>query len=49
MSLVDNVEHQLHLSETRVRGLERRVQSLEANAGIVKDASASVENTALAY
>ena len=48
-SLVTNVEHQLQLSETRVRRLERRVQSLEAKAGVAEDASASVENTALAY
>jgi len=47
-SLVINVEHQLNLSETRVRSLERRLQALEAKAGI-EDVSASPETTALAY
>lgn len=47
-SLVVNVEHQLNTSEARVRNLERRLQTLEAKAG-VGDASAEANKTALAY
>ena len=43
-SLVTNIEHQLNAYETRMRSLERRLQSIEANAG-VDTASASAENT----
>jgi len=47
-SLVTNVEHQLNVSEARVRNLERRLQALEAQTG-VNDAGAEAESTARAY
>jgi hypothetical protein len=47
-SLVTNVEHQLNTSEARVRNLERRLQSLEAKAG-VENVSVATENTARVY
>ena len=47
-SLVTNVEYQLNAYDSRVRSLERRLQSIEASAG-VENASASAENPARAY
>ena len=47
-ALVTNVEHQLSVSEARVRNLESRMRSLEAKAG-VENASVPVEDTARAY
>jgi hypothetical protein len=46
--LVTDVEHQLNVSEARVRSLERRLQFLEAKAG-VDNANESAENTVRAY
>lgn len=47
-SLIDDVERQINASESKVRELERRLQTLEAKAGVV-NASAQDDKTALAY
>lgn len=47
-SLVADVEHQLNVSEARIRNLERQLQFLESKGG-VDNASAAAENIALAY
>jgi hypothetical protein len=47
-SLVTNVEHQLNAYESRVRNLEKRLQLIEAGAG-VENASALAEISARVY